>query len=246
MLHFQPIASLADGGVRHYEALLRLDDDPAGGLVAPGRFLPAAERSGIVREIDRMVLRKAVARLADLAGGAGPELAIAINVSALSVTDGRTLAALERELALQRVDPQRLIVEVTETVAISDMRRARAFCAGVQRLGCAIALDDFGAGFGSFQYLKHLPFSYLKIDGGFIRALTVSRTDQLVVRALVGLVRGMGASHDRRVRGRRADARDAPQLRGRLRAGLRRRPPRPAIGCERAPGSRPPSRRARR
>ncbi len=193
VLHFQPIASLADGGVRHYEALLRLADDP-GGLVAPGRFLPAAERSGIVREIDRMVLRKAVVWLAELAQDpAGRELAIAVNLSALSVTDERTLGVLARELAARRVEPERLIVEVTETVAISDMRRARAFCAGVQRLGCAIALDDFGAGFGSFQYLKHLPFDYLKIDGGFIRALTASRTDQLVVRALAGLVSGMGA-----------------------------------------------------
>ncbi len=84
------------------------------------------------------------------------------------------------------------MIEVTETAAISDMARAKAFCAGVQALGCAVALDDFGAGFGSFQYLKHLPFDYLKIDGGFIRGLTRSRTDQLVVEALVGVVRGLG------------------------------------------------------
>jgi EAL domain-containing protein (putative c-di-GMP-specific phosphodiesterase class I) len=72
------------------------------------------------------------------------------------------------------------------------MERARAFCAGLLELGCAVALDDFGAGFGSFQYLKHLPFSHLKIDGGFIRELPRSRTDQLVVRALARIVRGMG------------------------------------------------------
>jgi EAL domain-containing protein (putative c-di-GMP-specific phosphodiesterase class I) len=72
------------------------------------------------------------------------------------------------------------------------MQQARAFCAGVQALGCAVALDDFGAGFGSFHYLKHLPFRYLKIDGAFIRGLAHSAHDQLVVRALVGLVREMG------------------------------------------------------
>ena len=71
------------------------------------------------------------------------------------------------------------------------MARAKAFCEGVQALGCAIALDDFGAGFGSFQYLKHLPFDYLKIDGEFIRGLSGSLTDQLVVKALVGVVRGL-------------------------------------------------------
>jgi EAL domain-containing protein (putative c-di-GMP-specific phosphodiesterase class I) len=72
------------------------------------------------------------------------------------------------------------------------MDSARAFCAGVLDLGCGLALDDFGAGFGSFQYLKQLPFSHLKIDGDFIRSLPSSRTDQLVVRALARIVRGMG------------------------------------------------------
>jgi len=80
----------------------------------------------------------------------------------------------------------------TETAAITDMARARRFCESVQGLGCAVALDDFGAGYGSFQYLKHLPFSYLKIDGEFIRGLPGSRTDQLVVEAIAGIVRGMG------------------------------------------------------
>jgi EAL domain-containing protein (putative c-di-GMP-specific phosphodiesterase class I) len=102
------------------------------------------------------------------------------------------LAHIERELARHRVDPDRLIVEVTETAAISDMRQAVAFCEGVHTLGSAVALDDFGAGFGSFHYLKHLPFRYLKIDGDFIRALPTSRKDQLVVQALVGVARGMG------------------------------------------------------
>jgi EAL domain-containing protein (putative c-di-GMP-specific phosphodiesterase class I) len=102
------------------------------------------------------------------------------------------LSELKRELAHHRVDPARLVIEVTETAAISDMERARDFCAGVQALGCAIALDDFGAGFGSFQYLKRLPFSYLKIDGDFIRGLPGSRTDQLVVEALVAVAAGMG------------------------------------------------------
>ena len=95
-------------------------------------------------------------------------------------------------LAGKPADPSQLVVEVTETAAISDMQSAKAFCAGVLALGCAVALDDFGAGFGSFQYLKHLPFTYLKIDGDFIRRLSVSRTDQLVVKALAGVVRGMG------------------------------------------------------
>jgi EAL domain-containing protein (putative c-di-GMP-specific phosphodiesterase class I) len=195
VLHYQPIISLRDGRISHYEALIRLADEPGGGLVAPGRFLPAAERYGLIRDIDRMVIGKVTALLAE--HGSVPELddpdvTVAINVSALSVTDESMLRHLERQLTLHGIEPSRLVIEVTETAAISDMERARSFCAGVEALGCAVALDDFGAGFGSFQYLKHLPFSYLKIDGDFIRGMPGSRTDQLVVKALVGVVRGMG------------------------------------------------------
>jgi EAL domain-containing protein (putative c-di-GMP-specific phosphodiesterase class I) len=190
VLHYQPIVSLRDGTVSHYEALVRLVDDPGGQLVAPGRFLPAAERYGLIREIDRMVLARALELLAG--EHREHETRIAINCSSLSITDGGMLAEIERRLTHARVDPARLVIEVTETAAISDMARARAFCAGVQALGCAVALDDFGAGFGSFQYLKHLPFEYLKIDGDFIRGLPASSKDQLVVKALVELARGMG------------------------------------------------------
>jgi EAL domain-containing protein (putative c-di-GMP-specific phosphodiesterase class I) len=189
VLHFQPIVSLEDGLLSHHEALLRLADEP-GELIAPGSFLPAAERYGLIREIDRMVLEKVAALLGAQERSGG--VCIAMNLSALSVTDPAMLAHLERRLQRHGVDPSRLVIEVTETAAISDMDSARAFCAGVLELGCAVALDDFGAGFGSFQYLKHLPFSYLKIDGDFIRSLPTSRTDQLVVRALAGVVRGMG------------------------------------------------------
>ena len=194
-LHFQPIVSVESGFVSHYEALVRLADDPDGGLVAPGLFLPAAERHGLIRQIDRLVLEKVSTMLGERTGPLQPgerQVRVAINLSALSVTDERMLATIERSLARHAVDPARLAIEITETSAISDMTRARAFCEGVLGLGCSLALDDFGAGFGSFQYLKHLPFSELKIDGEFIRRLPSSRTDQLVVRALAGIVRGMG------------------------------------------------------
>jgi EAL domain-containing protein (putative c-di-GMP-specific phosphodiesterase class I) len=190
VLHFQPIVGVGDRRVSHHEALLRLADEADGRLLAPGRFLPAAERYGLVRDIDRMVVDRVAALLGRDASS--PHTRIAVNVSALSVTDPSMLAYIARRLRTHRVDPSRLVIEVTETAAISDMDSARAFCAGVLALGCEVALDDFGAGFGSFQYLKHLPFSYLKIDGDFIRRLPVSRTDQLLVRALAGVVRGMG------------------------------------------------------
>jgi EAL domain-containing protein (putative c-di-GMP-specific phosphodiesterase class I) len=190
VLHYQPIVSLRSGVVSHYEALIRLADDPGGALAPPCSFLGAAERYGLIQEIDRMVVGKVIALM-------GAELAdrdarVAVNLSALSITDRGMLAHIERELVRNRVDPDRLVVEVTETAAISDMSRARSFCEGVRTLGSSVALDDFGAGFGSFHYLKRLSFRYLKIDGDFIRALPTSRKDQLVVQALVGVARGMG------------------------------------------------------
>jgi EAL domain-containing protein (putative c-di-GMP-specific phosphodiesterase class I) len=187
-VHYQPIVSLADGCPAHYEALVRLADEPAGRLVAPGRFLPAAERYGLVRDIDRLVL----ARVAALLGSCAEGPRVAINLSALSVTDPAMLAHVERCLRDSGADPARLVIEITETAAISDMEGARSFCQGVAALGCAVALDDFGAGYGSFHYLTQLPFDYLKIDGSFVRALTASRKDQLVVQAFVSLAQGMG------------------------------------------------------
>jgi EAL domain-containing protein (putative c-di-GMP-specific phosphodiesterase class I) len=190
VLHYQPIVSLRSGAVSHYEALIRLADEPDEPLTPPCSFLPAAERYGLIQEIDRMVIGKVVA----LMGGelAERDARVAVNLSALSITDRGMLAHIEQELIRHLVDPERLIVEVTETAAIGDMRRAQMFCEGVHTLGSSVALDDFGAGFGSFQYLKHLPFRYLKIDGDFIRTLPTSRKDQLVVQALVGVARGMG------------------------------------------------------
>lgn len=193
-VHYQPIVSLADGRPSHYEALVRLADEPSGRLVAPGRFLPAAERYGLIRDIDRLVL----AHVAGLLGRGAYSNAqdggarVAVNMSALSITDPTMLTHIGHCLDDHGVDPGRLVIEVTETAAISDMDRAQAFCRGVCALGCEVALDDFGAGFGSFQYLTRLPFDYLKIDGSFVRALPSSPKDQLVVQALVGLAQGMG------------------------------------------------------
>jgi EAL domain-containing protein (putative c-di-GMP-specific phosphodiesterase class I) len=190
VLHYQPIVSLRDGSTSHHEALVRLADEPGGKLLAPAAFLPAAERYGLIRDIDRLVIERVVSLLARAEPDS--EVRIAVNVSALSVSDRRLLGFIERCLERGRVSPSRLVIELTETASVCDMAQAKAFCAGAQALGCAVALDDFGAGFGAFQYLKHLPFSYLKIDGDFIRGLPRSEHDRLVVRALVGLARGMG------------------------------------------------------
>ena len=199
---------------------MRLADDPGGQLVAPGRFLPAAERYGLIREIDRMVLGKVTTLLAGEHGGRACGSRSTAR-RCRSPTGGCSRRS-KRGSRWHRVDPAQLVIEVTETAAISDMARAQDFCAGVQALGCAVALDDFGAGFGSFQYLKHLPFEYLKIDGDFIRGLPDSPKDQLVVKALVELARGMGKQTIAEYVDDAATVRAAARLRRGLRPGVSR------------------------
>jgi EAL domain-containing protein (putative c-di-GMP-specific phosphodiesterase class I) len=115
-----------------------------------------------------------------------------VNVSGKSMSDPQLLEVVEAGISAHSVDPANLVFEITETAAIANMEEARAFADRLTALGCRFALDDFGAGFSSFYYLKYLPLNYLKIDGDFIRGLTSSVTDQLVVKSMVDIARGMG------------------------------------------------------
>ena len=190
VLHAQPIVDVGTGRIGQYELLLRMID-PAGELIAPGAFLPVAERYDLIGQIDRWVVRRAIAMLAE-AGAAGHAITAEVNLSGGSTGDPELLALIERELRDREVDPARLIFEITETTAVANIPAAQAFAARLAELGCRFALDDFGAGFGSFYYLKHLPFDFLKIDGEFIRHCAHDRTDQLVIEAVVGIARGLG------------------------------------------------------
>jgi EAL domain-containing protein (putative c-di-GMP-specific phosphodiesterase class I) len=185
-LYWQPIVELAGGEATQYELLLRMIGED-GAIVPPGAFIEVAERFGLIGELDRWVIRRAIRLLAER-----EDVRLEVNVSGCSLSDAELPSFVERELAAAGIDPGRLIFEITETSAIADMEQAREFAARLRRLGCRFALDDFGAGFSSFQYLKHLPLDYLKIDGEFIRGLASSPTDRLVVKAMVDIARGMG------------------------------------------------------
>jgi EAL domain-containing protein (putative c-di-GMP-specific phosphodiesterase class I) len=115
-----------------------------------------------------------------------------VNLSGRSIGDRKLAALIENLLTDSRIDPTQLVFELTETAAISNIEEAKAFAHRLCARGCRLALDDFGAGFSSFYYLKSLPFDYLKIDGDFIRGLASSPGNQLVVSAIVGIARGMG------------------------------------------------------
>jgi diguanylate cyclase (GGDEF)-like protein/PAS domain S-box-containing protein len=182
-VYAQPIADLETGQVAREELLVRMDDS-YGDKIPPDSFLPAAERFGLINEIDLFVLAKGI-------GLVRRGTSIAANVSARTLTDPRYLAALERALETG-LKPSCFNFEITETAAVANMGDAQEFARRVRELGCSLALDDFGTGFSSFTYLKHVPAQHLKIDSEFIRELERNPADQQLVRAIVSIARGLG------------------------------------------------------
>lgn len=189
-LHGQRIASLTGDPRTRYELLLRMIGDD-GELIPPAAFLPVAERFDLIQQIDRWVITRAIDMLAELQAS-GVDAVLEVNVSARSVTDSGLADLVRSKLSEGAVDASGLVFEMTETAAIVNLDGAKAFAATLHDLGCEFALDDFGAGFASFHYLKHFAFDYLKIDGEFIEDLPHSATNQLLVRALVNIARGLG------------------------------------------------------
>ena len=190
VLQAQPIMDLASGDIRQYEMLLRMRD-PHGELISPAAFLPVAERYDLIGAIDKWVVKRAIQMLGEELARKN-HLTFEVNISGRSTGDPELLELIESELAASNVAPEQVIFEITETTAVGNIPRAQEFAAHLNQLGCRFALDDFGAAFASFYYLKHLPFDYLKIDGEFVRTCLDDRTDQLVIQAVVDIARGLG------------------------------------------------------
>jgi PAS domain S-box-containing protein len=183
-LHAQPIVDLATGATVQHELLIRLRDED-GTLIPPGRFLPTAERFGLIGDIDRWVVQQGI-------GHAACGHPVELNLSAQSLGDPELLDLIGAEMRRTGADPELLAFEVTETALVQDAAAAEWFITRLRDLGCRVALDDFGTGYGGFTYLKRLPIDNLKIDIEFVRDLTESAASQEVVRAVVSLARGFG------------------------------------------------------
>jgi len=187
-LHFQGVYHVHNRQLAHLEALIRLRDETTGELVAPGQFIPVAEKSNKILEIDRWVLAQVVHLLAT--HPTGP--AIAVNISGRSFDDPGLPGYIADLLHSQNIDPPRLLIEVTETAAVSDLTDAQRFIGALRATGCGVCLDDFGAGFASFAYLKHIRVDTIKLDGMFIRDLPHDHDNQVFVRGMVEVARGLG------------------------------------------------------
>jgi len=191
VLYGQPILDLRKSDGRQYEVLLRLRDDAGSEPLTPSSFLYVAERFGLIQAIDGWVSCQAIDLIA-ASERAGHPLVLHVNISGKSLGDPGLAALVESALDGAGIDASRLVFEIAETAALANIEEAKAFAHWLRARGCRLALDDFGASFGSFYHLKSLPVDYFKIDGELIRGLAASRMDQLVVEAIVGIASGMG------------------------------------------------------
>ena len=187
-LHHQGVFYCGSGRLSHVEALVRMiDRDDPGRIVMPSSFIPAAEKTGKILDIDRWVIDASVTALSRF-----PRIgAIALNVSGRSLNEPTLPRFITEALRRREVDPNRLIVEITETSAVSDLHDAQRFIESMRENGARVCLDDFGSGFSSFAYLKHLDVDMLKIDGQFIRNLPSDRDNQVFVKAIVDVAKGL-------------------------------------------------------
>jgi EAL domain-containing protein (putative c-di-GMP-specific phosphodiesterase class I) len=184
VLYAQPIIDVLTGETVQHELLIRLIDR-GGTVIAPAEFLPAAERYGLILDIDRWVIGQAL----ELAGQGHP---VELNLSAHSIAAGGALDAFRKELERTSADPSLVVIELTETALVGDENAAELFVERVKAMGFRVALDDFGTGYGGFSYLKRLEIDFLKIDIEFVRDLPTNEASQHVVRAVVSLAEGFG------------------------------------------------------
>jgi diguanylate cyclase (GGDEF)-like protein/PAS domain S-box-containing protein len=185
-LHYQPQAHMA-GAIVGFEALVRWNH-PSRGMVPPGKFIPVAEESGLIIPLGEWILREACREAASW-----PEkLQIAINLSPIQFRHGDLPGLVHSILLETGLSPDRLEFEITEGVLIDDFSRATSTLRRLKLLGVRIAMDDFGTGYSSLSYLQAFPFDKIKIDQSFISNLERSAQSATIVRAVIGLARGLG------------------------------------------------------
>ncbi|MDE2407276.1 MAG: EAL domain-containing protein [Xanthomonadaceae bacterium] len=193
LLDYQELHPLQPGHKgAQVELLLRLRGED-GTEVQPGAFLPAAERYGLMPQIDHWVVETALGNLDRLHPDGAGLTSCSINLSAASLENEALIERIQQLLRFHQIDPQRITFEITETVAMRDFSASSALIARLRGLGCKVALDDFGAGMSSFGYLKNLELDAVKIDGSFVQNMQDDPMSQSIVRAVteIGHLQGL-------------------------------------------------------
>jgi diguanylate cyclase (GGDEF)-like protein/PAS domain S-box-containing protein len=183
----QPVYAIQDDSrLAHHEVLVRLPN--GGGILDPAQFLPAAERYGLMPQLDRHVVRLALEHLRQQP----PGTVYAINLSGQALSEESLLPFLTQTIEASGVKPRHVCFEITETTAITSLTHTSQLMRALRRLGCRFALDDFGSGFSSYVYLKQLPVDFLKIDGQFVRDISRDPLDRAIVQSAHQIAHAMG------------------------------------------------------
>ena len=188
LLAFQPVVCAATGQTDYFECLLRMRD-VGGSIIAGSEFITPIEQLGLIGFIDNYVLKLTVRELAR-----HPEVRLGLNISGLTACVGPWLQLLVSLLGHRPDVARRLVVEITETAALSDLEESARFVDTLRRAGCRVALDDFGVGHASLRHLETLPVDTVKIDGSFVRDLAENHDRRFVLRDLLGSIGGFGCT----------------------------------------------------
>jgi diguanylate cyclase (GGDEF)-like protein len=186
-LYYQPLVNLASNEVCGFEALLRWNH-PERGLISPAHFIPLAEEMGIIVPLGEWVLRQACAE----AVGWPEEIKVAVNISPAQFKSRSLALAVTSALAASGLAPQRLELEITESVLLQDSETTLATLHNLRDLGVQISMDDFGTGYSSLSYLRSFPFDKIKIDQSFVRDMSDENDSIAIVRAVTGLGKNLG------------------------------------------------------
>ncbi len=189
-LYLQPILDIRSNHIAGHEVLLRMINDD-GEHILPSNFLNFAERLGLIREIDRWVVSKAIHTIKNLHQVNNAQY-LEINLSVKAISDPELLSIIKEGLTTSGINPAYLVMEIPESAIVENIQESKRFITTLKEMGCRFALDDFGIGFSSFNYLKNLLVDMLKIDGSLICDLLHKTEDQHLVKAMVGVAHGLG------------------------------------------------------
>ena len=190
VLHYQPKVDLTTGELAGVEVLVRWQH-PVRGLLPPNDFVPLAEHTTLIKPLTLHVLNRALAQVVEW-DRQGRRLSVAVNVSARNLLDPDFADAVAACLALAGVEPERLELEITETVLMANPARAMEVLSRLSEMGIALSIDDFGTGYSSLDYLKRLPVNVLKIDKSFVMNMAADPADAMIVRSTIDLARNLG------------------------------------------------------
>jgi EAL domain-containing protein (putative c-di-GMP-specific phosphodiesterase class I) len=189
-LVYQPKVNVASGAIHAAEALARWQHHKHG-VITPGEFIPMAERTGLIKDLSKFILRKVLRQMAEWLRD-GLEIQISVNLSAQDLLDPELPDVLTGLLASYEVSPSQLVVEITETAIITDPDRALQVMSRLADIGVKLSIDDFGTGYSSLSHLKKMPVSEIKIDRSFVMDMMQNSNDAAIVQAVVSLAHNLG------------------------------------------------------